>query len=173
MRNAGLPASIATKLQPHIGQPLGVTFLQVLLQNDFDTAAPFLGRHGTIVPSEQPERPAQGDTAEQAEQQEASNYCTCGWPFNLLVPRGLRKDAVSASWRCARTGRSIASAAKSLGSLASFSACARDAHPDLVRWKDPFNARFADAITDVAMANANMAFRDFTIRRMPDVDSDD
>ncbi len=36
----------------------------------------------------------------------------------------------------------------------------------------PFDARFADPIADVIMANANMAFRDFTIRRMPDVDID-
>jgi hypothetical protein len=37
----------------------------------------------------------------------------------------------------------------------------------------PFNARLGDAIPDIVMANSNMAFRDFTIRRMADVDTDD
>jgi hypothetical protein len=79
-------------------------------------------------------------------------------PFRLLV--------ICSDWQIDRVGGE-----ESCGSL---SFCgARDMYPDRRPMGYPFNAPFGDGITDVVMANANMAFRDFTIRRMPDVDSDD
>ena len=173
MRNAGLPAALAAKLEPRVGQDVGVSVLfAVLGEADFDTAAPFLNQFGTILPSEQPARPSQNDTGADIQQQEAFNYCTCGWPFNLLLPRGtpqgmsFRIVVVCSDWQIDRVGGE-----ESCGSM---SFCgARASYPDRRPMGYPFNARFADSITDTVMANANMAFGDFTIRRMPDVDTDD
>jgi hypothetical protein len=175
MKNAGLSPAIAAKLQPHVDRDLGISVVNGLLGDaDFDAAAPFLGQLATILPSEQPSRPGGNgnDTAAEIEQQESSNYCTCGWPYSLLVPRGMpegmpfRIVVISSDWQIDRvTGD------EACGSL---SFCgARDKYPDRRPMGYPFNARFADSVPDVVMANANMAFRDFTIRRMADVDSDD
>ena len=81
-----------------------------------------------------------------------------GMPFRIVV--------ICSDWQIDRV-----SGDEACGSL---SFCgARDRYPDRRPMGYPFNARFPDSLPDTVMANANMAFRDFTIRRMPDVDTDD
>lgn len=173
MRLAGLAAAIVERLQPRAGQPVGVSVLARLLGDaDWRIAQPFLGRFATVLPSEQPMRPSQNDTADMIEQQEVFNYCSCGWPFNLLLPRStpagmpFRIAVICSDWQVDQVAGE-----ESCGSL---SFCgARDRYPDRRPMGYPFNARFADSSINVFMANANIGVRDFVIRRMPDVDSDD
>jgi hypothetical protein len=173
MQNAGLTAAIAARLRPHVDRDLGISFVAGIVgDDDWQETAPFLGQFATILPSEQPARPAENDTAPEIEQQDQVNYCTCGWPYNLLLPRGtsagmpFRIIVVCSDWEIDRVAGDQA-----CGSL---SFCgARDKYPDKRLMGYPFNARLGDAIPDIVMANSNMAFRDFTIRRMADVDADD
>ena len=82
-------APIATRLQPFVGRvsaPQEV--FNALGSPRWRTALPFFQRHGVILPSEQPQRPGQNDTPDEVEQAEGANYCSCGWPYSLLVPRG-------------------------------------------------------------------------------------
>jgi hypothetical protein len=173
MQNAGLSSAIAARLQPQVDRDLGINFLFDLLgESDFNVAAPFLGQFATILLSEQPARPGDNDTGADIDQQEQFNYCTCGWPYNLLLPRGtaegmpFRIVAICSDWEIDRVAGD-----DGCGSL---SFCgARDKYPDKRPMGYPFNARLADSLPDTVMANANMAFCDFTIRRMADVDTDD
>jgi tyrosinase len=167
----GLPASIANRLQPFVGQPVAINFLANALGPDWNRAVPFIQRHFTFVPSEQPQRPGENDSPEDIERVEASNYCTCGWPYNLLLPRGteegmpFRLAVICSDWEIDQVGGE-----ESCGSL---SFCgARDSYPDKRDMGYPFDRPFEVPIADTVMANGNMAFRDITIRRMPDVVDD-
>jgi tyrosinase len=168
----GLPASIANRLRPFVGQPVSIAFLSNTLgQPDWNLAVPFIQSHFTFVPSEQPQRPGENDSPEDIERVEASNYCTCGWPYNLLVPRGtadgmpFRLAVICSDWEIDQVGGE-----ESCGSL---SFCgARDSYPDKRDMGYPFDRPFEVPIADTIMANPNMAFRDITIRRMPDVVDD-
>ncbi len=164
----GLPAPVADRLRPFIGRPISIDFLRRLLAADLASAARFVNRHATSVASDQPGRPGENDTPEEIERIEASNYCTCGWPYNLLVPRGtaegmpFRLAVVCSDWEIDRAGGD-----ESCGSL---SFCgARDSYPDRRDMGYPFDRPFTDPIRDTILANAHMAFRDITIQRLPDV----
>lgn len=167
----GLPASIADRLRPFVGQPVAIDFLVNVLGPDVNRAAPFINRHSTFVPSEQPRRPGENDSPEDIERLETANYCTCGWPYNLLLPRGtpdgmpFRLAVICSDWEIDQVGGE-----ESCGSL---SFCgARDGYPDKRDMGYPFDRPFEVPIADTIMANANMAFRDITIRRMTDVVED-
>ncbi len=165
----GLPGSIATRLQPFVGRvsaPQEV--FDALGSPRWRTALPFFQRHGVILPSEQPQRPGQNDTPDEVEQAEGANYCSCGWPYSLLVPRGteegmpFRLAVVCTDWSFDQV--------ESDESCGSLSFCgARDRYPDKRDMGYPFDRPFAAPIADTVMANANMAFRDITIRRKPDI----
>jgi hemocyanin-like protein len=165
----GLPQTIATRLQPFVGRvssPQEV--FDALGSPRWRTALPLFQRHGVILQSEQPARPDQNDTPEEVEQAEGENYCTCGWPYNLLLPRGteegmpFRLAVVCTDFAFDQVGSD-----ESCGSL---SFCgARDRYPDKRDMGYPFDRPFADPVRDTIMANSNMAFRDITIRRAPDV----
>ena len=85
MKAAGLPAALATRLQPFVGRVVGVSVIGPLFNDaEWDIVVPLLLRFARIVPSEQPQRPGAG-TPEEVEAQEAFNYCTCGWPVQPVA----------------------------------------------------------------------------------------
>jgi hypothetical protein len=173
MTNAGLSPALAARLESFLGRVVGVSVIAALFADaEWEIVGPFLGRFARIVQSEQPQRPAQNDTVDDIARQEAFNYCTCGWPYNLLLPRGtasgmrFRIAVVCTDWQIDQVGGD-----ESCGSL---SFCgARDRYPDRRAMGYPFDAPLGDPITDVIMTNGSMAFRDFLIRRVPDVAADD
>jgi hypothetical protein len=172
MQAQGLPPAIAATLAPHVDRDLGLNALRALLGASLSTAGPFLVESGTVLESEQPVPPADDADTATIDQTVEANYCTCGWPYNLLLPRGttagmpFRLIVVCSDLAIDQVGGD-----EGCGSL---SFCgARDQYPDRRRMGYPFDQPFADAIPDVVMANASMAFRDFTIRRQADVDTDD
>jgi hypothetical protein len=172
MQAQGLPASIVATLAPHVDRDLGLNALRALLGANLSTAGGFLVQFGTVLESEQPEPPSDDADTAAIDQIVEANYCTCGWPYNLLLPRG---TAAGMPFRlivvCSDLAIDQVGGDEGCGSL---SFCgARDRYPDRRPMGYPFDQPFADAIPDVVMANASMAFRDFTIRRQADVDTDD
>jgi hypothetical protein len=170
MRADGLAASIVDRLRPFAGRIASINEIFAALgQQRWATAVPFLLRRAEILPAERPQRPGENDSPEDIERIEAANYCTCGWPYNLLVPRGMeaglpfRVAVVCSDWEIDQVGGD-----ESCGSL---SFCgARDRYPDKRDMGYPFDRPFEEPIRDTILANANMAFRDVTIRRQtPDV----
>lgn len=94
------------------------------------------------------------------------NYCDCGWPFNLLLPRGthegmpFRLMVMITDWNLDRL--------EDLHSCGSMSFCgARDRYPDRRGMGYPFDRPFAGSISDSFAAQDNIATRDFTIRWVP------
>ena len=93
------------------------------------------------------------------------NYCECGWPYNLLLPRGTREGmpfrllVMLTAW--------AADDVAADGSCGSMSFCgARDRYPDKRAMGYPFDRPFpADrGIAATIAAQPNMTARDVTIR---------
>jgi hypothetical protein len=91
------------------------------------------------------------------------SYCRCGWPYHLLLPRGLpdagmrfRLFVVLTDWDEDRVGPT--------GCCGSASFCgAIDRYPDKRPMGYPFDRPWPGAIRDVVPSRRNMAFRDFRI----------
>jgi tyrosinase len=112
-----------------------------------------------------PERPFLPDGSINPKWDDRYNYCTCGWPYNLLVPRGTEAGAafrllvVATDWELDRIGPD--------GCCGSLSFCgALDRYPDRRPMGYPFDAPFAAPIADTVMRLGQMAFRDITIQRI-------
>lgn len=93
------------------------------------------------------------------------NYCNCGWPYNLLLPRGMREGmafrlmVMVTDWEKDHVGQDA--------SCGSMSFCgARDRYPDTRGMGYPFDRRFSEdrSIETVIAEQDNMAARDVTIR---------
>jgi tyrosinase len=174
MVTGGLPGTVAARLQPFVGRVALLRTVQRELGRElFQVARPFLELHATIRPGEQPQAPT-GGTAEQIEAAEAANYCTCGWPYNLLLPRGtpegmpFRLAVVCTDWEIDRTPTEEAHPCGSVSFCG-----ALDVYPDVRPMGYPFDRRFAGSISDAIRANDNMAARDLRIRQLPDRTVDD
>jgi tyrosinase len=97
---------------------------------------------------------------------EDENYCSCGWAYNLLLPRGttegmrFRLMVMLTDWNKDQVQES---------KCGSMSYCgAKNIYPDQRRMGYPFNRRFpgSGSIADSIKAQENMATRDFLIREV-------
>ena len=113
-------------------------------------------------------RPAVIDPAEVADvdggiSDEASQECTCGWPFGLLVPRGTAEGmpfslfAMLTDNRLDRVG-----SAKACGSM-SFCGVG-DRYPDARPMGYPFDRRLERSVAEIVQDTPTMALRPVTIR---------
>jgi hypothetical protein len=106
-----------------------------------------------------PEPPGPGEPREW----DAESYCECGWPYNLLLPRGTGEGmrfwmaAVVTDWAKDDLHGS---------SCGSMSFCgAQDRYPDARSMGYPFDRRFASADVATALDSLpSIATRSFTIR---------
>ncbi len=169
MISDGLPATLAAELAPFVGRTSTVDALFTALgQARLSAAAPFLSRRARIEASEEPRPPEDDDTAEEIAAAEEANYCTCGWPYNLLLPRGtedgmeFRLAVICTDW-----GADEVDGNESCGSSAFCGA--RDRYPDRRPMGYPFDRPFPGPIEDVLDAAAHVAVRDVVVRRTADV----
>jgi tyrosinase len=91
------------------------------------------------------------------------NYCDCGWPYHLLLPRGLEAGMPCRLLVMLTDHQAdLAGAEKKCGSM---SFCgARDAlYPDRRRMGYPFDRPFAGSVTQALSGHAHVAARDITI----------
>lgn len=109
---------------------------------------------------ETPDDPGAGPDADD------ENYCTCGWPYNLLLPRGtsggmkFRLMVMLTDWNIDQVEHS---------KCGSMSFCgARNIYPDQRSLGYPFDRRFpaASSIAATMESLSNVATRNFTIRDM-------
>jgi tyrosinase len=113
--------------------------------------------------AEQPPIPARTDPM-QHEAEILGNYCDCGWPYNLLLPRGTREGmpfrllVMLTDWGVDNVPQE--------GDCGSMSYCgARDKYPDTRPMGYPFDAPFRDkSIAETISEAHNMATRDILIR---------
>ena len=91
------------------------------------------------------------------------NYCDCGWPYNLLLPRATKKGmpfrllVMLTDWNLDNVPQD--------GDCGSMSYCgARDKYPDKRPMGYPFDAPFERSIAETIKAAPNMATRDISIR---------
>jgi hypothetical protein len=113
-------------------------------------------------PAARPPRPRR-DPANDA--QAAENYCNCGWPFHLLVPRGtpegmpFRLLVMLTDWNEDRVSHDA-----HCGSM-SFCGVRDAAYPDRRAMGYPFDRPLPRGTTlaDVVARQRNMALRDVTI----------
>jgi tyrosinase len=119
-----------------------------------------VARKPATRPTEPRPKPAPGTPAD--------NYCDCGWPYHLLLPRGneqgmdFRLLVMLTDWQADLVG-----AEKKCGSM---SFCgAKDAdYPDQKPMGYPFDRPFKNlSIAQTVAAQQNMATRDFKIRFVP------
>lgn len=90
------------------------------------------------------------------------SYCECGWPYNLLLPRGTKEGmkfklmVMVTDWN-----KDIVGDEDCCGSM---SYCgAKDRYPDVREMGYPFNRRFTDGILNTISNQPNMACRTITI----------
>jgi len=96
--------------------------------------------------------------------QALENYCDCGWPYNLLLPRGTHEGmrfrllVMLTDWNIDNVPQE--------GDCGSMSYCgARDRYPDTRPMGYPFDAPFTDKSIAETIAGAhNIATRDIVIR---------
>ncbi|MDQ4100774.1 MAG: hypothetical protein M3115_01115, partial [Thermoproteota archaeon] len=102
---------------------------------------------------------------EKAGTESGANYCNCGWPYNLLVPRGthdgmpFRLMVMFTDWDKDKVGEDT--------TCGSMSFCgARDSYPDSRGMGYPFDRPFpqGQSIADTIKENSNMAARDIKVR---------
>lgn len=91
------------------------------------------------------------------------NYCSCGWPYNLLLPRGtsagmkFRLFVMLTDWGQDQVRHSTCGSMSFCG--------AKNTYPDRRSMGYPFDLPFnASGIAQVVAAQDNMATRDFAIR---------
>lgn len=91
------------------------------------------------------------------------NYCDCGWPYNLLLPRGT-SEGMPFRLLVMLTDWSLDNVPQE-GECGSMSYCgSRDKYPDSRPMGYPFDAPFSQSIPKTIAAAPNMATRDITIR---------
>ncbi|HEX8054445.1 MAG TPA: hypothetical protein VF517_15770, partial [Thermoleophilaceae bacterium] len=95
---------------------------------------------------------------------ERADYCECGWPYNMLLPRATAegmpfKLAVFAT----DTGRDSVPHEDRCGS-ASFCGVRNRRYPDTRPMGYPFDMPFAGGVVDSLRAQPHAAVRDLTIR---------
>lgn len=112
--------------------------------------------------AEQPPVRASSDRMQESAEIGA-NYCDCGWPYNLLLPRGtsegmpFRLLVMLTDWNVDNVPQE--------GDCGSMSYCgSRDKYPDTRPMGYPFDAPFSQPIAKTVAATPNMATRDITIR---------
>jgi YD repeat-containing protein len=114
------------------------------------------------VQSIRPPRPRRG-----AGSDAATNYCNCGWPFHLLVPRGtsegmpFRLLIMLTDWELDRVPDE-----SSCGSM-SFCGVRDRRYPDRRPMGYPFDRPFPSGIANAVAGQQTMATRDITIRHLP------
>ncbi|GAC1394290.1 MAG: hypothetical protein NVS4B11_31750 [Ktedonobacteraceae bacterium] len=97
--------------------------------------------------------------------EDMNNYCDCGWPYNLLLPRGTQ-NGMAFRLLVMLTDWNIDHVAEDT-SCGSMSYCgAKDKYPDSRSMGYPFDRPFAigTSIAQTVAAQNNMATRDITIR---------
>ncbi|HEX7317613.1 MAG TPA: tyrosinase family protein [Pyrinomonadaceae bacterium] len=106
---------------------------------------------------DRPDNPASGTGAAD------ENYCSCGWPYNLLLPRGtsagmrFRLLVVLTDWSADQVRQSTCGSMSFCG--------ARNLYPDARAMGYPFDRRFpGGSIANTIAAQENMATRDFIIK---------
>jgi hypothetical protein len=105
----------------------------------------------------------QGPGGMQPDSEIEGNYCDCGWPYNLLLPRGtaqglrFRLLVMLTDWSVDHV--------PSGSDCGSMSYCgSRDRYPDSRPMGYPFDAPFRERTIDATIAaQPNMATRDITI----------
>jgi tyrosinase len=114
-------------------------------------------------PAARPPRPRRDPTLDP---QAAENYCNCGWPFHLLVPRGtaegmrFRLLVMLTDWSADQVSRE-----SHCGSM-SFCGVRDASYPDKRPMGYPFDRPLVAGTTidDVVTRQSNMAMRDISIR---------
>ncbi|HEX2202064.1 MAG TPA: tyrosinase family protein [Longimicrobium sp.] len=170
LEGRGVPAEVLEKLAPlkdrvfENEEAFGEALAGVLTDEEMTEHA------GTIAQAsrfgnEKPLQPLLSDGTVDPLADEARNYCTCGWPYNLLLPRGteggmgFRLLVVLTDWDLDRVGPE--------GCCGSVSFCgAVDRYPDKRPMGYPFDRPFELGITETVRGQPNMAFRDITLRHV-------
>jgi len=98
---------------------------------------------------------------------EEDNYCGCGWPYHLLVPKGtssgmpFRLLVVATDWQIDRVGPE--------NNCGSMSFCgAKDKYPDSRSMGYPFDREFKFKIKDTIAVHNSFIAKDITIKHSPD-----
>lgn len=170
LREAGVPPEVVAKLEPLVGNPFDDQSAFFAQAQGLLTAAEFQ-QHALAIylaarlDGEKPVQPFLPDGSIDPLYQEAQNYCTCGWPYSLLLPRGkaeaqggmrFRLAAVLTDWNLDRVGPE--------GCCGSVSYCgAIDQYPDKRAMGYPFDRPFELGIMETLRSLPNTAFRDVTI----------
>lgn len=121
-------------------------------------------------PTERPllgmENPFHPDGTIRQEYLDELNYCTCGWPYHLLIPKGteagmpFRLVAVITDWQVDRVGPG--------GKCENMSYCgAVDTYPDSRPMGYPFDRSLSLSIKDTILTNKNFVAKDITIKHIP------
>lgn len=95
------------------------------------------------------------------------SYCNCGWPYNLLLPRGTT-DGMSFRFLVMATNWTIDKVSQSECGSMSFCGARNNSYPDSREMGYPFNRPFPknSSIAQTIAKQKNMASRDITIRWM-------
>jgi hypothetical protein len=116
-----------------------------------------------LAPPEKPQPPFLEDGSVNPAYDENQNYCTCGWPYNLLLPRGTaegkryRLMVMATDWDLDRVGPG--------GKCGAMSYCgATDEYPDKRPMGYPFDKPFKLSIKDFIATNQNIGCKDLTIQ---------
>lgn len=89
-------------------------------------------------------------------------YCDCGWPYNLLIPRGTSEGA---EYLLMVMLTDTAYDADEIGCCGSMSYCgARDKYPDKRPMGYPFDRKFNNGIVNTLNSLPNVAFRTIKIQ---------
>jgi len=94
------------------------------------------------------------------------NYCDCGWPYTLLLPRGTPEGmAVRLAVVCTDAARDLVRPSAECGSMSFCGAVER--YPDTRDMGYPFSRPFARPIADTLLGVPSAAGRSLTIRHEP------
>lgn len=97
--------------------------------------------------------------------EDVDSWCECGWPYNLLLPRG-NEDGMKFRMLVMLTDWTVDTVDAERG-CGSFSYCgARSSYPDMRPMGYPFDRPFAGDVQEVLGALDNAALRGFTIRHL-------
>lgn len=162
----GLPQSVADQVAPLVGRTVELTAFAMAVPDRAELTLLFRSLPaGAFVPGEQP-RPPQGTPAaiDAADEQ---NYCTCGWPYNLLLPRGTT-DGMAFRLLVVCTDHAVdQTPSDDERPCGSMSFCgARDQYPDLRPMGYPFDRPFPLGVTTALAGHPHIATTGITIQRV-------
>lgn len=93
-----------------------------------------------------------------------TSYCDCGWPYTLLLPRGVPGQGMPCRLLVMFTDAAIDNVSQP-GECGSMSFCgARDRYPDNREMGYPFSRPFAGALSDTLLGLTNAAGRSVLVR---------